>query len=1121
LPMAAAPEAVAIMMHHVYNDDEHYVSGAYGTLAPVANETFYDDRSDAEDDMEKGHINFPREIYGRERELDLLHGIYARLADSKAKGKQNDLPKTETESTGDPLSVSRAVFLSGCNGVGKSTLVKEFLRQLDAKFNATNDLPILHVSGKYTKNSAVTSAPFSAIAEVLERLVSDLSARNVNAREKIPRHHDLCSKVRNKIQKSKLIGSGTAGHCILRATFPALDPIIDSRNYVLPKQSSKERCDPSVPPTDNTFTQECSFSSQIHSRSNAIQEYTYEILSIISETLDHPLVLFLDDLQWADEASIRMISFLLSSTKLNRIMFIGAYRSNEISSDHPLKSLIERVTEKRSGNATSSLNTMEIIELIGLTPEAIAIFIAECVKKDNADGVADLVYVVYQATMGNMLFVKQALNELVRKNALFYDVMSFEWAWDVTGLELENYLSNQMDIYLEVTKSKIKDFPAGVQRLLIVMAVVPNALDVSMLKALMDKKLDTFQESTILKLLKVATNEGMLMFSANEKGHVLSHDIVRQASLQIEPKADMENLLINISDALLIQAKSREMEWCRFLAVDILNSIASNKINRVDLVKLNLEVSKVARREVNLGKENEMLQIAQTLLTVSGMCWIDYHLTLEVYNALILSCYSLGDFDRANAAIDEVIKHGKSSEDKLAAYSYQLFCKCDHTRDYRTITEEGVRILNKYGYAVPLSPTKAYMIKEQAKLKISLGSCSYSCLINLQVTHEPIILLFVHVMRCALFSSQERLLKILAWKAISFAARKGVDKSFPVVLATLGASFAKEGKVKTAHVVGNTALALSEKIQDDKEMYALARMMTYSSIISQLHSFRSVSHHLLQCHEDLKVTGNNEGALGSMLNHFHAIFAGGLELGPRLESKLRVAEEICQDKTSYSFMITFQMLRQFAFNLRKSTERPTEFEGGAFNIKERLKEMSGENHYMALRDSSSYQLQLAFIFRDENKMAAMLSILSRYPLIDQSVARLHNRLCFMGFAAITLCRRKGSQKFHKMGQYCFTYFAHLAKHGSLSARPVHLFMLAIKTPSREAFQKAIDACGESNMLHLQAMANENYSEFLNDKGDLARANDFMALAYWQYRDWGADAKALKLLKEHEFLNVSK
>mmetsp|Transcript_35227 Transcript_35227/g.45529 ORF Transcript_35227/g.45529 Transcript_35227/m.45529 type:complete len:83 (-) Transcript_35227:309-557(-) len=82
-------------------------------------------------------------------------------------------------------------------------------------------------------------------------------------------------------------------------------------------------------------------------------------------------------------------------------------------------------------------------------------------------------------------------------------------------------------------------------------------------------------------------------------------------------------------------------------------------------------------------------------------------------------------------------------------------------------------------------------------------------------------------------------------------------------------------------------------------------------------------------------------------------------------------------------------------------------------------------------------------------------------------------------------------------------------------------MLAIKTPSREAFQKAIDACGESNMLHLQAMANENYSEFLNDKGDLARANDFMALAYWQYRDWGADAKALKLLKEHEFLNVSK
>ena len=72
-----------------------------------------------------------------------------------------------------------------------------------------------------------------------------------------------------------------------------------------------------------------------------------------------------------------------------------------------------------------------------------------------------------------------------------------------------------------------------------------------------------------------------------------------------------------------------------------------------------------------------------------------------------------------------------------------------------------------------------------------------------------------------------------------------------------------------------------------------------------------------------------------MLHYFHALFAGGLELGPLLESKLRVVEEYYQDRTT--FLMTFQMLRYFALNLRKRTEKPTKFEGEAFDEEENLK----------------------------------------------------------------------------------------------------------------------------------------------------------------------------------------
>ena len=81
-------------------------------------------------------------------------------------------------------------------------------------------------------------------------------------------------------------------------------------------------------------------------------------------------------------------------------------------------------------------------------------------------------------------------------------------------------------------------------------------------------------------------------------------------------------------------------------------------------------------------------------------------------------------------------------------------------------------------------------------------------------------------------------------------------------------------------------------------------------------------------------------------------------------------------------------------------------------------------------------------------------------------------------------------------------------------------MLAMKGPSREAFKKAIDACAEANMIHLEAMAKERYASFLSNEKDMALANDYITSSYWLYQDWGAHAKALQLSQQYDFLKVS-
>ena len=101
-----------------------------------------------------------------------------------------------------------------------------------------------------------------------------------------------------------------------------------------------------------------------------------------------------------------------------------------------------------------------------------------------------------------------------------------------------------------------------------------------------------------------------------------------------------------------------------------------------------------------------------------------------------------------------------------------------------------------------------------------------------------------------------------------------------------------------------------------------------------------------------------------------------------------------------------------------------------------------------------------------------------------------------------------------------TWFYNLAKLGSVNATPVYLFILALKGPSRKSFLKAIDACAEADMVHLEAPARERFAAFLRTENNLELAKEQITSSYWLYRDWGAYAKALDLSQQYVFIKVS-
>ena len=372
----------------------------------------------------------------------------------------------------------------------------------------------------------------------------------------------------------------------------------------------------------------------------------------------------------------------------------------------------------------------------------------------------------------------------------------------------------------------------------------------------------------------------------------------------------------------------------------------------------------------------------------------------------------IGNYGSCQVAIDEVLTNAKTNDDKLQAHLHYVKCRREESEDYSQGVDDGVKVLHLYGFDIPLAPTKTCVAKEEMKLKVALRGKSYSCLTNLPIADVPVIAIFSCVVRFALVASREKIMRILVWRAIQCMLKCGVDRRFPRIMALYAGLLAKEGKVKTANEIGNITVALCEKVGDDHEAISMA----HATVLCQLQPFRNGMERYHTSYKDCKLRGEVETTLGSMLGYSQTYIAAGLELGPLFESKMMVVEEFSRTIDRPGFLLSFQICRQFALNLRKRCDKPTEFLGEAFNEKEELSKLAGNAHKMALRDSSTLRLQLAFIFCDEDTMVEMLTILKDYPLTDQMIARGHIRLCFTGLAAIAVGRTVDPQPFQKLGQ---------------------------------------------------------------------------------------------------------
>ncbi|NER34801.1 MAG: AAA family ATPase [Oscillatoria sp. SIO1A7] len=386
----------------------------------------------------------------------------------------------------------------------------------------------------------------------------------------------------------------------------------------------------------------------------------------------HPLVLFLDDLQWADSASLKLLELLMGDPERQYLLLIGAYRDNEVSATHPLVSTLERIQE--SGAAIGNINVgplqdYHVRELLADTlgeedrPETVPIRSARR-SRSKGSPVKLLADLLFQKTQGNPFFLTQLLKTLYEENLLLYDAGSNSWKWDIEEIQAVGIADYGI---VELIGRNLQKLPAETQNLLKLAACIGNQFNLEVLAVAAEKSQtiaaaylwEALQAGTILPLsdnYKVPLVLGDTETERSELRDVhvdykFLHDRVQQAAYSLIPEAEKKETHLRIGQLLLEETTPEERKENIFALVNQLNygtDLLEEAWEKEELAELNLTAGQKAKGSAAYEASLNYLEVGLGLLAADS--WqSNYELSRELYVEGLEAAYLNGNFDRATA----------------------------------------------------------------------------------------------------------------------------------------------------------------------------------------------------------------------------------------------------------------------------------------------------------------------------------------------------------------------------------------------------------------------------------------------------------------------------------------
>ena len=435
---------------------------------------------------------------------------------------------------------------------------------------------------------------------------------------------------------------------------------------------------------------------------------------------EHPLALFIDDLQWLDAATLDLLEDLLSQPDVQQLLLIGAYRDNEVDSAHPLMRKLNAI--RKAGAAVQ-----EII-LAPLAHEDLEQLIADSLRCEPARA-APLARLLHEKTAGNPFFAIQFLSSLAEEHLLTFDHGNARWSWDLKQIHAEGYTDNVVDLMVE----KLHRLPLATQNALQQLACLGNSADFDTLRRVYQANEDMHDQ------LWDAVHAGLI--SRSEDSYRFLHDRAQEAAYSLIPQELRAETHLRIGRLLAACTPREKRDEAIFEIVNQLNrgsGLITSAEEREAVAELNLLAARRARASTAYASALAYLTAGRALLTEdtwSANCELIFSI-----ESLTAECELLtGDTAAAEDRLSLLSQRAASAHHIAVVTRLRLTLYQTMDRSDRAV-EVCLEYLRRDGTDWSLHPTQEEVRREYDRIWSQLGNREIEALVDLPLMTNPEVL---------------------------------------------------------------------------------------------------------------------------------------------------------------------------------------------------------------------------------------------------------------------------------------------------------------------------------------------------------------------------------------------